>query len=45
VSIIGELLPKATMGSSSAASSSSSQGQSQGQGPAKKKIIIRPNRQ
>jgi DNA-directed RNA polymerase subunit E'/Rpb7 len=48
VSIIGELLPKATMGSSSAAtsaSSSSSQGQSQGQGPVKKKIIIRPNRQ
>jgi DNA-directed RNA polymerase subunit E'/Rpb7 len=46
VSIIGELLPKATMGSSSAAtsSSSSSQGQSQGQGPVKKKIIIRPNK-
>ena len=47
VSIIGELLPKATMVSSASASSSasSSQGQSQGQGPAKKKIIIRPNRQ
>jgi DNA-directed RNA polymerase subunit E'/Rpb7 len=47
VSIIGELLPKATMGSAAAASSaasSSSQGQSQGQGPAKKKIIIRPNK-
>jgi hypothetical protein len=45
VSIIGELLPKATIAASSASSSSSSQGQSQGQGPAKKKIIIRPNRQ
>jgi len=47
VSIIGELLPKATIAaaSSAAATSSSSQGQSQGQGPAKKKIIIRPNRQ
>lgn len=47
VSIIGELLPKATMASSSAAatsSSSSSASQGQGQAPVKKKIIIRPNR-
>ena len=46
VSIIGELLPKATVASSSAAatSSSSSASQGQGQAPVKKKIIIRPNR-
>ena len=47
VSIIGELLPKATIAaatSSSSSSYSSSQGQSQGQAPAKKKIIIRPNK-
>jgi hypothetical protein len=40
VSIIGELLPKAAITSASSTASSS-----QGQGPAKKKIIIRPNRQ
>jgi DNA-directed RNA polymerase subunit E'/Rpb7 len=44
VSIIGELLPKATIASATSASSSSSQGQSQGQGHVKKKIIIRPNK-
>jgi DNA-directed RNA polymerase subunit E'/Rpb7 len=47
VSIIGELLPKATIASAASAASaasSSSQGQSQGQAPAKKKIIIRPNK-
>jgi hypothetical protein len=39
VSIIGELLPKATMASSSTSAAASSQA------PVKKKIIIRPNRQ
>jgi DNA-directed RNA polymerase subunit E'/Rpb7 len=47
VSIIGELLPKAaiTSASSTASSASYTASSSQGQGPAKKKIIIRPNRQ
>jgi hypothetical protein len=39
VSIIGELLPKM-----SSVRESQGQGQGQGQGPAKKKIIIRPNK-
>jgi len=43
VSIIGELLPKATMASSTSSAAASSQGQ--GQAPVKKKIIIRPNKQ